>query len=341
MGNSSNFTLGLDLAQASFDAAIAPEGADVKTWRTLAHTHIDTSPDSAEGINALLGWLAAAAPDGRCLGVVVESTGTLSRRVAARLNKTNLGGVAIVNPRLTKSFGDSLGVRDKSDRIDCAILAAYGMERKPAPTTLRSRADEELRELTRLREAMIADKTAWQSRLKQATSTLGRRQAEATIAFYEKQIEDAEAKIDKHIAKDEVLRDQVKALKAIPGIGVTTARTLTAELGDLRVYSRGQIVAAAGMFPVESSSGETVRRRRLIKGGGARLRRVLYMCATSLFYSKGPMRAWIEVRLQKGLAPMVVVTMVMRKLLTIARAMMVAGGHFDPSLIGKQETFAV
>jgi transposase len=342
MGNSVNFTLGLDLAQDSFDAAMAPEGADVKDWRALAHTHLPAAPDSAAGVEALRQWLAALAPEGRCARIVVESTGALSRRVAYALNQVELGGVAIVNPRRSKAFGDSLGVRDKNDRIDCAILALYGLVHAPAPTPLRSADEEELRELTRLRQSLVADRTAWLSRLSEASSPLARRTINVAVKSLQKQISQLERRIDQHLEQQEVLRFQVESLKRIPEIGATTAHTLTAELGDLRLYTRGQLVALAGMYPKEFSSGTSVRHRpRLAKGGGGRLRRVLYMCATSLFHSKGTMRAWIQRKLDQGREPMVVETMVMRKLLLVARAVMLAGGHFDPSRIGTKEVLAL
>jgi transposase len=338
MSNVLEFTLGLDLAQASFDAAIAPAGSDVKLWRALAHTHIEQAPDSAAGIGALRDWLDAAAPAGRCVRIIVESTGSLSRRVAHALAQAGVGQASIVNPRRSKAFGDSLGVRDKSDRIDCAILALYGQVHAPQPTKLRSVAGEELRELTRLRENLVAERTAWINRMGEASSELARSTIKQTIGNLDRQVKQIDEQIDERIEKEEPLRLQVTALRRIPGIGPVTARTLTAELGDLRIYTRGQIVALAGMFPKEFTSGKTVQRRpRLAKGGGARLRRVLYMCATSLFHSKGVMREWIERQLNEGRKPMIVTTMAMRKLLLVARAVMVAGGHFNPSLLMPKE----
>jgi transposase len=341
MSNIMEFTLGLDLAQASFDAAIAPQGSDVKVWRALQHTHLEHAPDSAAGIAALRQWLTVVVPAGRCLRIVVESAGTLSRRVAYGLSQADLGGVAIINPRRSKAFGDSLGVRDKSDRIDCVILALYGLVHAPQPTRLRSAAGEELRELTRLRESLVRERTAWLSRLSDATSEVARRTIGRTIENMEKQVAELNRQIDQRLEQQEELRFQVQALKRIPGIGAVTARTLTAELGDLRIYTRGQIVALAGMFPKEFTSGQSVRHRpRLAKGGGARLRRVLYMCATSLFHSKGALRTWIEQQLVRGRKPMIALTMVMRKLLLVARAVMLAGGHFDASLIAGKELTA-
>jgi len=337
MSNAHEFTLGLDLAQDSFDAAIAVQNTRVMDWRELPHTHFALPPDSPQGAQALLAWLVQMAPRGRCLRVVVESTGALSRRVARRLAEHDLA-VAIINPRRSKAFGDSLGVRDKSDRIDCAILSVFGMVQQPAPTPLPNDADEQIRELNRLRQTLIEDQTAWKSRLTQVASAAARKTIGKTLMHLERQIQELERQIDELIDRYPLLSAQVRALKKIKGIKEVTARTLTAELGDLRQYTRAQLVAVAGLFPKLHDSGTSVHKRpRLAKGGGGRLRRVLYMCATSLFRSKGPMRAWIEGKLAEGHEKMVIEAMVMRKLLLIARAVMVNGGHYDPSKIGCQE----
>jgi transposase len=294
---------------------------------------LDFPPDSAEGVEALENWLAQIRPDGRCVRVVVEATGSLSRRVAHLLNPRGFS-VAIINPRRSKALGDSLGVREKTDRIDCAILALYGLMHQPAPTRLRSAASEQVRELTRLRAALVKDRTAWLGRQSEASSEPARRVIDMTIKNLEKQIADLEHQIDRLLAEEAELDFQVRRLKQIKGIGPQTARTLTAELGDLRTYSRGQIVAACGLFPKRFDSGKSVHKRpRLAKGGGGRVRRVLYMAATSLFHSKGPTRVWIEQLCAQGREKMQVEVIVMRKLLLVARAVMLNDGHYEPSKI--------
>jgi len=340
MSNAFEFTLGLDLAQATFDAALAPEGSRVMDWRALPHTHFELPPDSPAGVRALLAWLAQVAPQGRCRRVVVESTGVISRRVARALAPRGLA-VAIVNPRRSKAFGDSLGVVDKKDRIECALLSVFGMVQQPAATPLAEGANAQVRELSRLRQSLVEEETAWKNRLTQLDVSFAKKFVEKKLKDFVHQIAAVNAEIDKLIAADPVLSFQVRALERIKGIGPVTARTLTAELGDLRTYSRAQLVALAGLFPRRYESGTSVYKRpRLAKGGGGRLRRVLYMCATSLFESKGEMRKWIEGQLEKGYEKMVVEVMVMRKLLLVARAVMVADGHYDPSKIGCQEAVA-
>lgn len=338
MSNMNEFTLGLDLAQASFDAAIAPEGWATAAWRELPHTHFELAPDTPEAAEALRAWLAEQGAHSRCLRVVLEATGALSRRVARVLRRAGWAEVAIVNPRRSKAFGDSLGVRDKSDRIDSAILSLFGMVHRPEATPLAEGASAEVRELSRLRQRLVEEQTGWKNRLTQVSSPVARKAIEKTLRHLERQAKELDRQIDELIDQDPVLSAQVRALKKIKGIGPVNARTLTAELGDLRQYTRAQLVALAGLFPKQFDSGTSVHKRpRLAKGGGGRLRRVLYMAATSLFNSKGEMRRWIEGQLAKGHEKMVVEVMVMRKLLLVARAVMINGGHYEPSKIGCQE----
>ena len=74
---------------------------------------------------------------------------------------------------------------------------------------------------------------------------------------------------------------QYRAAQQIKGIKKVGAMTMSAELGELQHYGRNQMVGASGIFPKCFESGRSVRRKpRMAKGGGGRLRRVLYMGAT-------------------------------------------------------------
>ena len=327
-------TLGVDLAQASFDVALAGPDARIAQWRELSHLHVDGPPDAPESIAAIVGWLRERQVDPAALRVVVESTGQLSRRFAWAWQQSGGAAVAIVNPLRTKGFGVSLGLRDKTDRIDAAVLALYGHVHRPEPTRLRSQAHEQVRELVRLRQALVEEISRWKHRQNEALGKPAGKFIERRIHGGEREIKRLDELIDELIEEEPPLRDQVQALVQIDGIGKVTARTLTAELGDLRIYSRNQLVALAGLYPKRFESGSSVwRRPRLAKGGGSRLRRVLYMCATSLFSSKGPWAVVIERWRERGMCEMKIIGILMRRLLLVARAVMLADGEYDPQKV--------
>jgi len=329
---SRSYTVGVDLAQHSFQAARADGPEDLARWSQLASLTVPVAPDSQEGLRQLRRWIAQQA--GRCERIVVESTGKMSHRFAASLRGNGLPEVVILNPRRSKAFGLSLGVREKTDEIDAAVLALYGAVHRPRPSRPRSATEQSVKELDRLRESYISDRTAWKNRLQQTDDGEARAQINKTIKHLDRQIEQLEKAIGKKIVDHPTLNRQVRSLKRIKGIGPVTSRTLTCELGDLRNYRRNELVANAGLFPKRYESGSSVRRPpRLAKGGGHRLRRVLYMGATSLMNSKGPMRDYIESLRSQGMSDPCILGIIMRKLLLIARAVMVQDAHYEESKI--------
>ena len=314
--------VGIDLAKDSFDAALAPELPDLEKWAALPHRHFDGRYDDPATIAQLRAWYESVSGRPAPALVVVESTGRMSGRFACALAPW---AVAIVNPKRIKDFASSLGQKHKSDRVDAAMIALYAARR--------AAEDEELRAATRLRETLVAEITAWKSRLGETDDPVLREMIEATIAHLEKQRDTLEERARKIVDRSKRLAKQIAAIQKIPGIKRVVAPTLTAELGDLASYDRGALCAAAGLFPVENQSGSVRRRSRLAKGAGGRARRVLHMGARSLFRSKGPLREHIEWHLSHGKTKACVLGIMMRKLLLIARAVMVNGGVYDPAQI--------
>jgi transposase len=77
-------------------------------------------------------------------------------------------------------------------------------------------------------------------------------------------------------------QELTKLLMSIPGIGVTIAPTLIAEIGDItRFKDPKALIAYAGLDPRVRQSGYSLQRNtRLTKRGSPYLRRVLYLAAT-------------------------------------------------------------
>jgi transposase len=328
-------SVGVDLAKRSFDVALAAQGAAPNEWRRLPHTHIEHPPDSRNGVRAFVRWVGKHVRAAQCERIVVESTGRIAHRFAAAVAGKGLPQVAIVNPARPKCFIASLGIRDKTDRVDAAGLALYGAMHRPEPTPVRSRAEENLRELTRLREECVAALTAWRNRLGEAQGISSQEAViRVTTKHFEKQIQKLDRQIKAQIQADPALSRQVEAIKQITGLKQVCASVLTAELGDLGKYTRAQLPAAAGVYPRHRESGTSVHSRpRMIKGGGGRVRRVLYMAAMSLFQSKGRLRDLIERYRAEDRPDMVIIGIMMRKLLLIARAVVRNNGVYDPSRI--------
>ncbi len=94
------------------------------------------------------------------------------------------------------------------------------------------------------------------------------------------QIQDIEAKITQILKSAHQLKQTVKILKAIPGVGVTTAAALIALMPELGALNRRQAASLAGLAPHPNQSGGADAYRS-VRGGRAEIKRVLFMAALS------------------------------------------------------------
>ena len=326
------FWLGVDLAQQTFDASLASSDAPLDQWRRLPVEHFD---NTAAGRRQLRAWLKRQLPRGAELaGVCVESTGRLSHRFAEALRALapEWPLASIINPKRSLDFIRSLGVRDKSDRIEAALLALYGAKYQPPPTVPLSPDRQHLQEACRLRETLLKEENALGNRRRESNNPAIRRLLQTRL----RQVKNAQQQLEKQarqlIRDDAALKADYRLLLSIKGIGFITAWVLLAELGDLRQYSRTTLVGRVGIYPRHYQSGHTVYRKpRLVKGGGALVRKALFNAARAVLSSKDNTLKDYADRLQdNGKARIHCMVAVMRKLLLVARSVLVHNTPYDP-----------
>ena len=321
--------VGVDIAKLTFDASIASLDVRTSEWSKLP---VQTFEMSIKGIEALASWLEKELKGAQVLCIVVESTGCYSRRFFHNALKLDLPPVAIVNPYYPLAFRRSLGIKDKSDRVDARMLALYGVVHKPEPTKAPSPAYERLRILTRLHDDYEKVILSWKNRLEQVDDPGAIETITCTIAQLTESADQVRCEIERLIEENEEMKADVALMTSIPGIGKKTASLILAELGDLREWKRDEIVSFCGLYPREYSSGTSVRKKaRFSGGGGSRIRRALFMCACSLRRYKSRISDF-GIRLnERGKCNMCAVGAMMRKLLLTARAVVVSGKPYDPN----------
>jgi len=332
-----NVWVGVDLAKASFQAALAWQGCDMAQWSKLP-TH--SFKNDLSGIEALCAWVHKHMPEGASLaGVCVEATGRLGWAFCEGVGG-RLGAISVVNPAWPVQFARSIGLKDKTDRIDACVLALYGVSMRPAPRPQPTDLQRELRELARLYEDASRAHTACNNRIKaQPTSAFVRRHLEEKLAALLKEIGTIEAEMDRVLEQDPILAQDFKLLQSIPGVGPKTARMVLAQLGDLRQYKRNEVAALAGLYPKQHQSGSSVKKKaRLAKGGGAPVRRVLYMAVLSARRFCPTLKSWADSLRTRHMGNMAIMGAVMRKLLLLMRAIVVSGKAYSPTHNDTAET---
>lgn len=317
---------------------VAKEFLKVGSWGHFEFSEMETSdfPRQAKAMKHLLAWLKARAPEGAPIGIVMEATGKYSEEVAAWLLKLDPAlRVAIINPFRIHEFIKSLGFRNKTDSLDAKALARFGRDRNPVAWEPPTPELAVLRDLVRIRADLVRTRTAMKNRLsdherssKQAAGAMRK-----IINALTTQIEALDSAIKAHLKAHPDLEHQVKSHMSIIGVGIVTSTTVLAELGDLRRFDRSrQLTAFAGVSPRLKDSGKKIGRPHMCKEGSARVRAELYMAASNAIQHNPDMKAYFEHLLKRGKKERSALGAVMRKLLVVMRAVLVAGTTWQPRI---------
>ena len=313
--------LGLDVAKATFDAALLQD----------ARTHQRQFPNSAAGFAALLRWLRSLAtlPIHACL----EATGCYGEALALFLHQQGLA-VSVVNPARIKAFGKSELLRTKTDRVDAALIARFCAAQHPALWTPPPPEQRQLQAVVRRIDALKAMRQQERNRLDlEAADSLCAASLTEHLAQLDQQIVSLHQQLRRHLQTYPTLGHQAELLQSIPGIGETTAYKLLAEVPLLGKYdSARQAAAYAGLSPRQHDSGSSVRgKTRLSKVGNAAVRRALYLPAVVALRANPLLRTFAQRLLAAGKPKMAVVGAVMRKLLHQAHGVLKNNRPFDPN----------
>lgn len=248
--------------------------------------------------------------------------------------RTGDAAPAIVNPQRTADFIKSLGVRNKTDRLEARGLAFYGAERRPAPYEPPMPERATLRALSRFRDSLVSERVALEN--KQADTSCSktvRQLAKRKWRQQERDIQTVEREMKALIARAPELKRDYDLLITAPGVAFVTASVVLAELGDLRRFARArQVTAFAGLNPRRIDSGSSVHvQPRLSKSGNPRIRQALYLAAMAAVRVSGPLQQTYERLLQRGKVPKSALGAIMRRLLVLMRALIVSGTPYHCS----------
>jgi transposase len=295
--------VGIDVASDHVDVCIRPDGVARRF-------------DTEGGFEELVSFLALFSPK----LIVLEATGGYEAPVAAALAAAGLP-VAIVNPRQVRDFAKATGKLAKTDTLDAAAIAHFAEAVRPE---VRPLPDEQTRELLALvvrRRQLVEMLVAEQSRLRMATSTRTKKDIQKHIDWLKKRVASHDGDISGSVRRSEIWRAKDDLLQSVPGIGPVTSSTLIVSLPELGALDRRKISALVGVAPLNRDSG-TMRGKRVIWGGRADVRAVLYMAATSAVQHNPRLRATYERLVSAGKSKKLALVACMRKLLTIANAML-------------------
>ena len=200
--------------------------------------------------------------------------------------------------------------RNKTDRADCEALLEADRCAGIKPVTVKSKDQQALLALHRVRAQWMASRTARintmrgllvefgvraavgaERFLKDLPALLGRKQAQlpqrlcrTVLTLYEevRELEQRIETLETDLEGVTLEQPVIQTLRTIPGIGLLTATALYATIGNIHAFGSGrQLACWLGLTPREHSSGGQHRLGRISKQGDPYLRMLLVHGARS------------------------------------------------------------
>ena len=251
--------------------------------------------------------------------VLLEATGGLELPMVVALATAALP-VVVVNPRQVRDFAKATGTLAKTDTLDAAVLAHFADAIRPDVRPLRDAETQVLASLVARRHQVVAMLVSEKNRLRRAISAV-RPRVEAHIAWLEQELEDLDQGLRQTLRQSPLWREKDDLLRTVPGVGEQLSLTLLAYLPELGTLDRRQVAALVGVAPFNRDSG-TLRGKRTVWGGRARIRAVLYMGALVASQYNPVIRDFYRRLLAAGKPKKLALTACMRKLLVILNSML-------------------
>ncbi|QRQ59447.1 MULTISPECIES: IS110 family RNA-guided transposase [Sphingobacterium] len=312
--------IGIDISKSTFTACLCQQAEDGK----LTFSKVLDFGNDSKGFNQLLRWVKGLIVSDSELVFLMEATGVYYENLAHHLYKIKKR-VHVVLPNTSKHYFSSLNVKTKTDAVDARILSQFGIERvhklwSPPPSTLL-----QLRNLTRYYVQLQEQKTTLGniSHSKDCAHDIQvfiTKSNKKLITEIDKEIERCLKEIKKAIEKEDVLKEHVRKVLTIKGVGLITVATILAEtMGFEQFHSSKQLVSYSGYDVVQRESGTSIKgKTRISKKGNRYIRNALYFPAmVACRYNEALKETYIRINKNNKASKMIGQVAIQRKLLVL------------------------
>lgn len=317
--------LGIDIAKDKFDV-------NLRELATSEHRKAASFTNTAKGFKALLKWLPLqGSGPAELLHACMEATSRYGDALAKFLHEHKFQ-VSMVNPRRPRNYADSQFTRTVNDATDAAMIADFCAAQREELRLWEPLSPEhqQLRDLTRARDALVEERERFANMLETATG-LARKTFLKHLGELQRRVRDIERAIEQLVKLYPSLKQQIALADSIPGVALITAATVIAELPPIeKVESAKAAVALFGLDPINKTSGKSVATKpRLSRMGSPRGRKALYMPALTALRCNPIIRDLGQRLRAKGRTGKYVVVAAMRKLLRLIYGVLKHGKAFD------------
>ena len=274
---------GIDVAQKELVVSLGRMDQEL----TLEIFDYKVFPNNPKGFKALLQWAEKTNKNGVKIRYVMEATGVYHEALAYYLTD-NDSEVSIVLPNKISNFFRTLDVNTITDKTASQAIARFGLERKLDVWQKPKKIFADLKQLTRERSQLIADRTVLKNQLHAENAEAFPNQSSINrinkrIRLIDKQELEIKAEIAAIVKKDPELVKKINTITTIPGVGKLTAVIVLAETNGFElIRNKKQLVSYCGLDVKQKESGTSVKGKpKISKKGNRHLRKAMYLPALS------------------------------------------------------------
>lgn len=295
--------------------------------------------NSPKGFSELYKWVAKLCGKEIEVHYVMEATGVYHESFAYFLDNLKVK-ISIVLPNKISNYIKTLNVKTITDKTAADAICQFGLERKldtwKAPIPL-YRA---IRQLTRERDQIVAERTVLKNQLHAESveaypNKNSVKRINVRINLLDKQVGQIMDELKKMVTENEELKHSVELICSIPGIGLLTACVILAETNNFDlIRNKKQLTSYAGLDVKEKESGTSVKGKSCIsKRGNKYLRKAMHLPSLSAIRHSDRYKAIFARLVSKHGIKMKASTAIQRKLLELSYILVKNNHPFDPKFL--------
>jgi transposase len=332
--------VGIDVAQ---DELVVRLGRMYDDWSPELYAS-KTFANTVKGFESLVAWVKKLTNAETVVRYVMEATGVYHESLAYYLDENNCE-VSIVLPNKISNYVRTLETKTITDKTSAEAITLFGLEKKLDKWSRPKGIFKRLKQLTREREQLVAERTLLKNQLHAESSEA--EPSKRSIARMKKRIVllDAQEKevmleVKQLTESDSEMKQLIILICTLPGVGLLTAAIVLAETNgfDL-IRNKRQLTSYAGLDVIEKQSGTSVKGKpRISKKGNRYLRKAMHLPSLSAIRHDERFKAIFSRLVSKHGIKMKAAVAVQRKLLEMIFTIYKTSKPYDKSYLQKLES---
>lgn len=303
--------------------------------------------NTQKGFQELVEWVKKKISVEVSVMFVMEATGVYHESFAYYLADHN-EPVSIVMPGKISNYQKTLEIKTITDKTASQVITSFGLDRKLETWQKPKKIYRDIRQLTRERDQLIAQRTVLKNQLhaEKAEAYPNRKtlqRTEAHIKFVDSQVKEIMREISEFINQDQEVKKLVMLIGSVPGIGLLTAAIILSETNgfDL-IRNKKQLTSYVGLDVKEKESGTSVKSKpKISKKGNRNIRKAMHFPALTAIRHDERFKAIYARMVQKHGLKMKAAVAIQRKLLELTYTIYKTKNQYDPNYLEQKDQKAV